>query len=135
MPSKSPQTTRNALEPFSASGAISFSLPFPTGLHFNQLPSICPHGLQPIAPPSDLFRRISLCYVPHTCRQPIRTVQLDASFLRYSPYRTNWFRGPILSHPHEPYSSPRAVIVPVEIYISLSSLFLPETIDGLYPSP
>ena len=33
----SPQTTRNALEPFSASGAKSFSLPFPTGLLFNQL--------------------------------------------------------------------------------------------------
>ena len=33
----SPQTTRNVLEPFSASGAKSFSLPFPTGLHFNQL--------------------------------------------------------------------------------------------------
>lgn len=35
-----PITWWNALEPFSASGAKSFSLPFPTGLHFNQLPSI-----------------------------------------------------------------------------------------------
>ena len=33
----SPQTTRNALEPFSASGAISSTLLFHTGLHFNQL--------------------------------------------------------------------------------------------------
>ena len=32
-----PKTTRNALEPFSASGAISSTLLFHTGLHFNQL--------------------------------------------------------------------------------------------------
>ena len=109
----SPQTTRNALEPFSVSGAKSFSLPFPTGLHFNQLPSICPHGLHPIAPPSDLCCRIPLCYIPHTCCQPIHTIQLAVSSPWYSPNRTNKSWHPFLSHPHEPLNTPRSDAEPV----------------------
>ena len=99
--------------PFQPPERLLRSLHSYTGLHFNQLPSICPHGLQPIAPPSDLVRRIPLYYVPHTCRQPIRTGQLAVSSLLYYPYRTIWFRGPILSHPHEPLNTPRSDAEPV----------------------
>ena len=128
-----PKKTRNALETNSPPERLLKSLPFHTGLHFNQLPSICPHGLQPMAPPSDLILSDSARYVPHTCRQPIRTVQPIVSFLRYSPNRTGMSWHPFLSHPHRPQSSPRAVIILVEIYISLSRLLLPETIDGFQP--
>ena len=40
-----------------------------------------------------------------------------------------------LSRPHGPQGFLGAVITSVEIYISLSGLFLPETIDGFYSSP
>ena len=55
--------------------------------------------------PPTLFCRIPLCYVPHTCRQPIRTVQPIVSFLRYSPNRTGMSWHPFLSLPQGPQCS------------------------------
>ena len=58
-----------------------------------------------IAPPFDLFGRIPLCYVPHTCRQPIRTVHHSVSSLRYSLNRTDKSWHPFLSRPQGPQCS------------------------------
>ena len=93
--------------------------------HSDQLPSICPHGLPPITPLSDLFSRIPLCYVPHTCRQPIRTVQPIVSSLRYSPYRTPELMTPISkSSTHAPrtvVTSPKSTYpCPVSYCLKLS---------------
>ena len=111
------------------------SLLFHTGLHFNQLPSISPHGHQPIAPPSDLFSRISLCYVPHTCRQTIRTVQPIVSSLRYSPNRTDKSWYPFLSRPQGPQCSSVPVWKSTYPYPASYCLKLSTVFSGLLNVP
>lgn len=72
----SPQTTRNALEPFSASGAKSFSLPFPTGLHFNQLLLLPQLNT---SEPLRIFRSLLLLSYLH-CENPVTAILTTAQF-------------------------------------------------------
>ena len=94
---KSPKTTRNALKQIPRFGAATFySLIFliiPISSHLSSIGLFISISFN--ASPSDLFSRIPLCYVPHTCRQTIRTVQLTVSYLRYSPNRTPELMTPV----------------------------------------